>query len=162
MQQQSLIVSSRDVRPLQVLGAEVRFLCDETRTGGAWSMMEVTLPRDAGPPPHTHPWDEAYYVLEGDVLFTVGEKCFTATAGDFVYTPRLMLHGFRGASQSPARVLILDAPAHAGAFFRRIDQEVRELPRDLPKMLQIGESTGIRFAPPASGSVRETEAAGAA
>jgi hypothetical protein len=46
-------------------------------------------------------------------------------------------------------VLIFDAPAHAAAFFKRVDSEVKELPRDLPKVLDIGESTGIRFMPPA-------------
>ena len=42
--------------------------------------MEVTLPQDAGPPPHTHRWDEAYFVTEGDVEFRVGDQRFTATA----------------------------------------------------------------------------------
>jgi hypothetical protein len=59
-------------------------------------------------------------------------------------------------------VLIFDAPAHAGTFFKRVDREVRELPRDLPKVLDIGEETGIRFmqpgeadrAPRALGAVR--------
>jgi hypothetical protein len=46
-------------------------------------------------------------------------------------------------------LLILDAPAHAGAFFKRVDEEVKELPRDLPKVLDIGQSTGIYFVQPA-------------
>lgn len=81
--------------------------------------------------------------------FTVGERRYTATAGDFVYTPGGTVHGFCGASQQPARVLIFDAPAHAGAFFKRVDREVRELPRDLPKVFEIGEDTGIHFLQPA-------------
>ena len=56
-----------------------------------------------------------------------------------------MVHGFRGASRRPARVLIFDAPAHAGAFFKRVDREVKDLPRDLPKVIDIGENTGIHF-----------------
>jgi len=111
--------------------------------------MEVTLPQDAGPPPHTHEWDEAYFIIEGDVEFSVGDQRFTATAGDFVYTPGGVVHGFRGVSQRPARVLIFDAPAHAGSFFKRVDREVKDLPRDLPKVLDIGEDTGIRFLQPA-------------
>jgi quercetin dioxygenase-like cupin family protein len=107
------------------------------------------LPRDAGPPPHSHRWDEAYFVIEGEVAFSVGDQRCTASAGDFVYTPGGVVHGFRGASPLPARVLIFDAPAHAGAFFKRVDREVKELPRDLPKVLDIGESTGIRFLQPA-------------
>jgi quercetin dioxygenase-like cupin family protein len=149
MQTPSMIVKSQDVQPLHVLGTEVRFLCEGHRTNNVWSLMEVTLPQDAGPPPHSHDWDEAYFVSEGEVQFTVGDQCFTATTGDFVYTPSSVVHGFRGASQRPARVLIFDAPAHAGTFFKRVDREVKELPRDLPKVLDIGEETGIRFAQPA-------------
>ena len=73
----------------------------------------------------------------------------TAGAGDFVYMPGGVAHGFRGARLRPARVLIFDAPAHAGAFFKRVDREVKELPRDLPKVIDIGENTGIRFFQPA-------------
>ena len=149
MQTSSMIVKSQDVRSLHVLGTQVRFLCEGHSTNNVWSLMEVTLPQDAGPPPHSHQWDEAYFVTEGEVQFTVGDQRFTATAGDFVYTPGSVVHGFRGASQGPARVLIFDAPAHAGTFFKRVDREVKELPRDLPKVLDIGEETGIRFMQPA-------------
>ena len=144
-----LLVKSEDVPALQVLGTQVRFLCEAGDTRGAWSLMQVTLPLDAGPPPHTHAWDEAYYVLEGELQFEVDGARFRATAGDFVHTPAGRPHGFRGASAQPARVLIFDAPAHAGSFFKRVDREVRNLPADLPKVLAIGAETGIRFEVPA-------------
>jgi quercetin dioxygenase-like cupin family protein len=133
MQPQTHIVRSSEVSPLNVLGTEVRFLCEARRTGGAWSLMEVTLPLDAGPPRHTHRWDEAYFVIEGEAEFTIGERRHTATAGDFLYTPGGVVHGFRGASPRPARVLIFDAPAHAGAFFERVDREVTDLRGTCPR-----------------------------
>lgn len=142
------IINSRNVEPLHVLGTQVRFLCEASDTNSVWSLMEVTLPFGAGPPPHTHDWDEAYFVIAGEVQFAVAGQVFTAKAGDFVYTPGGVAHGFSGASDTAARVLIFDAPAHAGAFFRRVDREVRQLPRDLPKVLAIGEQTGIHFQPP--------------
>ena len=141
-------VNRNDIDPLHVLGTQVRFLCDAQVTAGAWSLMEVTLPRDSGPPPHTHSWDEAYFISDGEVEFTLGAQSFTAVPGDFIFAPGGVPHGFRGISDTPARVLIFDAPAHAGAFFRRVDAEVESLPRDLPKVLDIGKSTGIFFLPP--------------
>jgi len=149
MQARPAIVQSRHVPPLHVLGTEVRFLCEAESTRGAWSLMEVTLPLDSGPPPHVHDWNEAYFVIAGAVDFSVGERSFTARAGDFVYTPGGVGHGFRGSSAAPAKVLIFDAPAHAGTFFRRVDREVRSLPADLPKVLDIGSATGIHFLAPA-------------
>jgi len=141
--------NASEVPPLHVLGTQVRFLCEAEETRGAWSLMEVTLPRDAGPPPHTHSWDEGYFVTAGEVEFTLGNRTFAARTGDFIYAPGGALHGFRGVSGTPARVLIFDTPAHAGAFFRRVDQEVSELPRDLPKVFEIGISAGIHFQAPA-------------
>jgi quercetin dioxygenase-like cupin family protein len=149
MEADAMFIKSQDVQALDVLGTQVRFLCEADSTNGAWSVMTVNLPAHAGPPPHTHAWDEAYFILEGDVQFTLGDRRFTASAGDFVYTPGGVLHGFKGASAQPARVLIVDAPAHAGAFFKRVDREVRDLPRDLPKVLEIGRDAGIHFLPPA-------------
>ncbi|HSC63773.1 MAG TPA: cupin domain-containing protein [Caldimonas sp.] len=145
MQTLAPIVRSQDVAPLRVLGTEVRFLCEAESTRGAWSLMEVTLPLDAGPPPHVHDWDEAYFVIAGEVDFSVGDRRFTARGGDFVYTPGGVAHGFRGSSASAAKLLIFDAPAHAGTFFRRVDREVQSLPGDLPKVVGIGADTGIHF-----------------
>lgn len=148
MHPQALIVKSHEIPPLEVLGTQVRFLVEAQRTSGAWSLMEVAIPLNSGPPAHNHSWDEAYFITEGTVEFTVGGKQFTATAGDFIYTPGGVAHGFRGTSAQPAHMLIFDAPAHAAAFFKQVDREVRDLPRDLPKVLEIGKNTGIHFLQP--------------
>ena len=59
MGKQLVIMREREGESLTVMGAGVKFLCTGDKTDGAWSLMEVALPRDAGPPPHFHPWDEA-------------------------------------------------------------------------------------------------------
>ena len=132
---------------LSVMGAGVRFLCPAEATGHQWSLMEVTLPEGGGPPPHEHAWDEAYYVIEGDVLFSLAGVEQRVAAGTFLYAPGGTIHGFRGASERPARVLIFDAPAHAETFFREVDQQVRS-PADMAKVPAIGARNGIRFLPP--------------
>jgi hypothetical protein len=52
-------------------------------------------------------------------------------------------------SETPARMLIFDAPAHAEAFFKNVDREVAEVSHGLAKIPQIGERHGIHFLPPA-------------
>jgi quercetin dioxygenase-like cupin family protein len=141
------IERSQGAQALQVLGTQVRFLCEAAATDGAFSMMEVTLPLGGGPPPHHHDWDEAYYVADGEVSFTLGESATVARRGDFIYAPAGTVHGFHGASESPARMLILDAPAHAAEFFREVDREVRSMPEDAPKVPAIGAKHGIHFLP---------------
>lgn len=144
------IVRHGDGEVLQVLGVAVRFLCRAQDTRRAWSLMENVIPKDAGPPPHDHPWDEAYFVTAGEVEFQIGERCERVRAGDFVYAPGGTLHAFHGVSETPAHMLIFDAPAHAEAFFKEIDREVTDLPRDLPKVREIGTRHQIRFAAPAA------------
>ena len=148
MGNQATMVRHGEGESLKVMGAGLRFLCDSGQTGRAWSMMEATLPKDSGPPLHEHPWDEAYYVVAGEVRFLLGSEAKMVGAGDFVYAPAGTLHGFQGASQQPARVLILDVPGHAEAFFREVEREVKELPGDLPKVPAIGERHQIHFARP--------------
>ncbi len=143
-----LIHQRGEVSPLHVMGTEIRFLCEGERTGRAWSLLECVVPRDAGPPPHHHAWDEAYYVVEGDVRFVIDGREVVVGAGGFVHMPASTVHGFRGASELPARMLIFDAPAHAEGFFRDAAREVEQMPRDLPKVPAIGERHGIHFLPP--------------
>ena len=148
MNKEAIVVKKGEGEELSVLGAGVRFLLEAARTGHNFSIMEVELPRDQGPPPHEHPWDEAYYVLDGDVWFLVGEDEMVVKTGDFVYAPEGTIHSFRGAGDKPARVLVLDAPATAEGFFRDADREIKVFPDDLKKVPEIGARHGMRFIPP--------------
>jgi mannose-6-phosphate isomerase-like protein (cupin superfamily) len=103
-----------------------------------------------GPTPHHHPWDEAYYVLAGELDFQVGDRQRRVGAGDFVYAPGGTVHAFFGASEEPARLLIFDAPAHAEMFFKELEREVRQLPDDLRKMPAIGARHQVTFLPQAA------------
>lgn len=102
-----------------------------------------------GPPPHKHDWDEAYYVLDGEVDFEIDGQLVKSGKGDFNYMPRNTVHAFKGASPAPARVLIFAAPAHASEFFEEVNSEVRTLPDDLAKVPGIGQRHGIHFMPAA-------------
>jgi quercetin dioxygenase-like cupin family protein len=141
-----VVVKRGEGESLNVLGTGLRFLCGADKTDRAWSLMEVEVPQGAGAPPHRHPWDEAYYILDGSITFIVDGNQQTLSAGDFVYLPAGTQHGFQGASSRSARTLIFDAPAHAESFFRDLDREVKDLPRDLPKLSQIAERHQIHMA----------------
>lgn len=148
MGKQAVAVRQGEGETLSVLGAKVRFLCEAARTNHSFSLMEVVLPKDQGPPPHDHPWDEAYYVIEGQVRFLLGDEVQVFTAGDFIYAPGGTLHAFQGAADQPARVLVFDAPATAEQFFREVDREVKSYPDDLTKVPEIGLRHQMRFQPP--------------
>jgi len=139
------IVKAGERKPLTVLGMPLTMLCEASETGGNWSLFEEEVPLGMGPPPHRHDWDEAYYILEGKVDFTIDGQTVSSIQGDFNYLPGGTIHGFKGASDLPARVLIFAAPAHGSDFFREINDEVRATPEDLAKIPAIGRRHGIEF-----------------
>lgn len=48
-----------------------------------------------GPAPHSHPWDETFFVIEGPVLFGVGNQEHWAGAGTLVHVPGGERHWYR-------------------------------------------------------------------
>jgi quercetin dioxygenase-like cupin family protein len=146
MSKHVVVMKQGEGETLSVLGAQVKFLCPGDKTDHAWSLMEVVLPMHAGPPPHDHAWDEAYYVTHGQVRFHVAGQEQLIKAGEFLYAPGGTLHGFEGASEEPAHMLIIDAPAHAETFFRDVDREVKG-PDDLARIPEIGRRNQIFFRP---------------
>ena len=140
-------VKAGERKPLNVLGMPLTMLCEARETGGNWSLFEEEVPLGMGPPAHRHDWDEAYYILDGEVDFVIDGEAVRSGRGDFNYLPRGTVHGFQGASESTARVLIFAAPAHGSEFFQELNEEVRRLPEDLSKIPQIGQRHGIEFMP---------------
>jgi mannose-6-phosphate isomerase-like protein (cupin superfamily) len=143
----AVTIKAGEREALNVLGMPMWMLCEARETGGAWSLFEEDVPLGMGPPPHRHDWDEAYYILDGEVEFEIDGKPVKSSKGDFNYLPRNTVHGFKGASAAPARVLIFAAPAHGSEFFHELNDEVRAIPEDLAKIPKIGERHGIHFMP---------------
>jgi quercetin dioxygenase-like cupin family protein len=141
------IVKAGERPALNVLGMPLTMLCEAGETGGAWSLFEEEVPLGMGPPPHRHDWDEAYYILDGDIDFHIDGETVRSGKGDFNHLPRGTVHGFKGASETPARVLIFAAPAHGSEFFQELNDEVRRVPEDLSKIPGIGQRHGIEFMP---------------
>jgi mannose-6-phosphate isomerase-like protein (cupin superfamily) len=141
------IVKAGERAALNILGMPLTMLCEARETGGAWSLFEEEVPLGMGPPPHRHDWDEAYYILDGEIDFEIDGKPLKSRTGDFNYLPRNTVHSFKGASPTPSRVLIFAAPAHGSEFFLELNSEVRSIPDDLVKIPQIGLRHGIEFMP---------------
>lgn len=94
-------------------GSEMWFKAVGTDTQGRLSIMERTLPPGGRmPPPHRHQAnDEAYFVLDGEVEFRVGEDVVHGTNGTFILVTAGEVHTFGNTSEASARLLVLHAPA---------------------------------------------------
>jgi mannose-6-phosphate isomerase-like protein (cupin superfamily) len=81
-------------------------------TNGAFSITEGTFPPGmSGPPPHAHRvTTDTFYVLEGTLRVTVGEREIDAPAGSYILVPPGVTHTFANTSADPARFLNISAP----------------------------------------------------
>jgi quercetin dioxygenase-like cupin family protein len=91
--------------------------------GGQVSVTEITVPPHAGPPLHTHDFDEAFYMLEGELIFQVEEALATKGAGELSFAPRNVAHTLANHSDAPARYLLICTPAGFERHWARIAAE---------------------------------------
>jgi quercetin dioxygenase-like cupin family protein len=87
-------------------------LLHSEETGGHVSVTEIAVPpHSAGPPLHTHDFDEAFYVLEGELIFRVEDGLATKGAGELSFAPRNVAHTLANHGDAPARYLLVCTPA---------------------------------------------------
>jgi quercetin dioxygenase-like cupin family protein len=141
-QQGGSIVEAGAGRRYDVLGDQLVF--KGTGARGAWSVFEIEKRPGAPTPPHTHAWDEAYYILSGAVEMMLGERVFEAGAGTFVRIPPNTVHAFTGRAAPGTRLLTLLAPAGAEAFFADLDRYASSEAPDMEKVIEIAVRHGVR------------------
>ena len=94
------------------------FLAVGEETGGQFSLFDLTVTPQNGPPPHRHfEQDEAFYVLDGELGLLLGNETIIATPGTFAYIPRGRRHEFFNPSTTPSRLLALTVPSGFEGFF---------------------------------------------
>jgi len=89
-------------------------------TSGDLFVIEHQNLGHGGPPIHFHlHQEEWFYVMEGEVLFQVGDSRKTLRAGESLLGPRGIPHGFVGVGETPAHMIIAFSPAgRMEEFFR--------------------------------------------
>ena len=89
-------------------------------TGGSVTAFENVVAPGEGPPLHRHAREgESWYVLEGTLRFKLGGDLHPAPAGSFLFAAAGTPHCFQNVGDTPARILVLFAPAGMEAFFDR-------------------------------------------
>jgi quercetin dioxygenase-like cupin family protein len=64
--------------------------------GSPIEVCEQSGPKGSGPPPHRHPWDEIFLVLDGELEISIGDDRVTRIHADsIVHVPAGTAHNFR-------------------------------------------------------------------
>jgi len=69
------------------------------------SMFVTEHPRGTGAALHVHPYPEAFVVLSGSAVFTVGDDAVDVEGGHVVVVPAETPHGFESAADEPLRIV---------------------------------------------------------
>jgi quercetin dioxygenase-like cupin family protein len=146
-------------RTVAVVGDVYRFMATGEDTNGKYAMWEALVPPGGGPPPHVHSREEeGFYILEGEITFTIGEKRLVASAGMFANMPVGTPHSFKNEASRPAKMLISIAPAGLEKMFFECgvplpDGSTTALPptrEEIEKLLAIAPRYGVEIMLPQS------------
>jgi len=99
-----------------------------------------------GPPPHSHGWDESFYIIKGNVEVSYGDKTVTATPGTLVHVPAGTIHAFRFAAGGGEMISVTGQNSQAAHVFTIIDHEVPAGPLDIPKLIAAAQKCGVTIA----------------
>jgi quercetin dioxygenase-like cupin family protein len=119
-------------------GHRFSFLLEAEKTANAFALLHCYFRKGGEPPAHFHQYeDETFYVLEGEIRFHIGDKIFTAKAGELAYAPKQTPHQFSLVTET-AKALLLISPAGVEAFFKEFSIPAQSL--ELPPMQEVQPS----------------------
>jgi quercetin dioxygenase-like cupin family protein len=108
-------------RPLPQAEARINVILRGAGSDGRVSVMDNHVRADGhGPPLHHHAFDEAFYVLDGELTFQLGTERVVRRRGELAFAPRGAHHTFANFGTVDGRTLIVCTPAGFERYFQRI------------------------------------------
>ncbi len=139
-----LVVTPNDYpKALNIVGEQLTILASGEQTKG-YEIFLQRGPEGAGPPPHSHDWDESFYVVKGVVDFGVGEKSMTAQPGTLVHLPAGTTHWFR-FGKGGGEMVSMTSREGASHFFTDVDREVPPVNPPLDKLAAVATRYGLKI-----------------
>jgi quercetin dioxygenase-like cupin family protein len=145
MKHEPLIVppENRNVA-LSVAGTDVTVLV----SGEQSETQQLTLQsgrEGSGPPPHSHPWDESFYITSGLVQFTYDGKTSLCRPGTLVHVPAGTIHSFSYGEGGGEMLEVTGGASKSVESFIALDREASSGTVDIPKTIEIAGAYGVKF-----------------
>lgn len=140
------------------MGSLFERLATRDETAGL-DVAVVTQPPGIATPLHRHTHEaEAFYLLDGTMTYRAGDELFHLGAGDFIYLPLGVPHGFRVTGDRPVRFVgfadpggIFDLYAEVGmpAAERRLPgADGRPIEEEVSRWNEVGPRFGLQVVGP--------------
>ena len=145
MSQPQFVVKPADRSPaMNVIGVKVTVLVSDADS----KAQRITLQsgdEGVGPPPHSHEWDESFYVTRGQVQFSCAGQSTTCMPGTLVHVPAGTVHAFSFGPDGGEMLEVTGAGSNAIQMFSALDREIPPGPLDVPKVVQVAGEYGVAF-----------------
>ena len=138
-----IVVPENYAPALDVVGEHITVLAPGEATEG-YEIFLQRGPEGSGPPPHSHPWDESFYVVKGQIDFGIGGDSKTASPGTLVHLPAGTVHWFRfGAG---GEMISITSRLGASRMFADLAREIGPVNPDVGQLAEVGARHGLRVA----------------
>jgi len=138
------IVAPEDyAEALDIVGERITVLASGESTGG-YEIFLQRGPEGSGPPPHSHPWDESFYVVKGEIEFGIGGDAKMARPGTLVHLPAGTVHWFR-FGPGGGEMISMTSRLGASEMFTAMAREVAPVNPDLAKLAEVGGRHGLKM-----------------
>ncbi len=153
------IVAPQQGQTISMVGDTYRIVITGEQTGGAYAVIDMLIPKNGGPGPHSHAEiEESFYVMDGEIEVVNEQGADTAGQGTFVNIPLGgMVHRFTNKQDKPARLWCTVVPAGLDAMFLELGKPVQPgqflpppqlSPEDQKHMQAVAEKYGQKLYPP--------------
>lgn len=131
---------------LLVLTDVIKVLVSNTEPGNGYAVFEENVPPLGGPPPHCHPDEEVFYILEGKFEFVLNDldNPFQVLPGSVVHVPSNAIHTFKNVGDTAGKMLVLLTPGDLLDYFRAIGSPIENY-SERPDLTQVPDITKLNL-----------------
>lgn len=124
MEQSIKIINNKTGETLGIAGGNYRIIISGEETNGNYAVIEMLVPPNGGPPPHSHPeTQEMFYVVQGQFEFKTETGKQIVDEGGFINIPfGGAIHCFKNSSAKVGRLLCTVFPSGLENYFKEIGQ----------------------------------------
>jgi len=142
---------------IQVLQERMIFKVMSADTNGLYTLFVNSAEPGGGSPPHIHHQeDEAFFILEGNYEFLLGEKTLELGPGSFLFAPRGIPHASKNVGTTRSRMVVIVSPAGLENCFVEMGQPVTDTsapatpsgPPDIEQLIAITQKYGVELLQP--------------
>ncbi|MFE6285184.1 cupin domain-containing protein [Streptomyces sp. NPDC057877] len=121
------IIAKSTLPTVQINGEAAAHILNASKYDGlSVSAFIVDVAPDAGPPRHTHPYEEVFVIVDGTVRLEAGGEKIDATAEDICVVPAGMPHKFTNLGPGRARMVNIHAAVDVVTEFVPDDDDHNE------------------------------------